>query len=107
MWYISCVICFLLGLLVRKKGEATFASVMSSLAGWGLPLVWQSFENPVRPTARLVAQIMGFGPYGFLVILITLILGLLLGLAGLWVGRSLHNLLVTSQHRTSQSTLPM
>jgi hypothetical protein len=93
LWWATLAVGCVFGLLLRGRGRIVLAALSAALAGWGLHLVWLSLHGDIMGAARVVAEIMGFGSVGFLVILLALFFGALLSLAGAWVGAVLRRAL--------------
>ncbi len=89
-WWVTMLVGLAIGLFLGKVRAALVAATLAGVGGWGLDLLWQSFHADIGGAASVVAGIMGFGTSkGFIVILLTLALALLLSLAGCWVGTAL------------------
>jgi hypothetical protein len=90
LWWVTTLAGVSLGLLPQRGREVLGLSCLIGALGWGLPLVWQALTLPIGRVADVVGGIMGFGTTdGPLVIVLVLLLGLLLCLTGMWVGRAL------------------
>jgi hypothetical protein len=86
MWYAPWVVGLLWGLVARRTGRALIAGWIMVILGYGGMLVALATSSPVVAAARIVAEIMGFGPEPSLVLVVTLVLGLLLVTTGTWAG---------------------
>jgi hypothetical protein len=89
LWWVTLLVGAALGLLLRGTRRMLAAAALAGLSGWGLPLLWQALHLDLGATATVVAEIMGFGSSGFVVVLLALVFGLLLSLAGAWLGTAL------------------
>ncbi len=92
LWWMVVPVGVLAGLLVAGARNAVAAGGLAALLGWGLPLAWQSvvLGQRVSDQASVVGAILGFGAnQGALVILLTLLIAVVLGVAGVWVGAAL------------------
>ena len=86
MWYAA----WFGGLVVgRSFGPARRAIPAGALAGlltWALPLVWDEWRYGLGPSAQSLAAIMGFPHRWYVPLILTCLVGLLLGLTGAWAG---------------------
>lgn len=88
-WYLTFVVTVLLGVLFNRASVAMWGSLLTGLIGWCGPLLWQSFISPIGPAASMTAGVMGFGvSHGYLVLVLTIVIGVLLALSGGWLGSS-------------------
>ena len=88
-WYLTFAVTVLLGALFDRASVAMWGSLLTGLIGWGGPLLWQSFSSPIGPAASMTAGVMGFGAsHGYLVLVLTIVIGVLLALSGGWLGSS-------------------
>jgi hypothetical protein len=70
------------------QGRARTAIPLGALIGfiaWVLPLARMDVTYGIGPAAASIAAIMGFGRQGLIPILLTLLVGALLGLTGAWL----------------------
>ncbi len=66
------------------------AVLIMAAAGWTLALWAAAMRGmPVAPTARTIAQVAGLPAVAALIVGITLAVSVVLGLAGLWLGRAI------------------
>jgi hypothetical protein len=66
------------------------AVALMAVAGWAIPLCFQALRGqPYWGTARVIAALVGLPASAALAIALTLLLGVLEALAGLWLGRAL------------------
>ena len=66
------------------------------LAGWGLPLAADQVRFGLGPTAQSLATIMGFAHQSAIPLALTVIVGLLLGLSGAWLGSAARSLVASN-----------
>ena len=93
-WWITPLVGFVMGLFLIGAWTIV-AAALAGLLGWGLELAWQAITLPIGRAASVTAGIMGFGTrQGYVVIVVTLLLGLLLCLCGAWLGAALRRLVV-------------
>jgi len=92
-WYLTLVVGMFLGFLFARVRVALLATLLAGLTGWGGPLLWQSFTNPIGPAAAMTAGVMGLGStHGYMVLVLTILIGVLLSLSGGWLGHSIRSL---------------
>lgn len=73
--------------LVGPRARATVpAGALVGLVAWLVPLVVGQVRYGLGPTAGSLAAVMGFGHVGAVAIILTLVVGTLLGLTGAWLG---------------------
>lgn len=96
LWWITMIVGFVIGLLVRGAVASLPAAALAAVLGWGLALAWQALFVPISSVATVVAGIMFGATNGALTIILTLILALLLSLAGAWAGAALCRLVLPS-----------
>ncbi len=83
LWWILLVTGFGLGLLLRGRW-AWLGALLTGGLGWGIPLFWQARDTPVGSVADVLGGLLGV-PAAAAVVL-TLLVAVLLALAGAWVG---------------------
>lgn len=65
------------------------AVTVMAAAGWGLALGWLVRDGlPERAVAREIAALAGLPAHAYVVIAVTLLVAVIEGLAGLWLGRA-------------------
>lgn len=91
-WFVTPAVGLLVGLFFRGGSVVTVLAGVSGLAGWILPLLLP-WHRLVGATASTVSGIMGFGTEnGWIVWVLTGVIGLLLALAGSWLGSSVRRM---------------
>jgi hypothetical protein len=99
-WYVTFVVGMLIGMLPLMPGVRLPITVLASLAGWLLPLIVLGIHYNLRKAVATLSAVMGFGANrGWVLYSITLTLAILLGLAGLWLGKAIRNI-VWGRHAT-------
>ena len=92
-WYGTPIVGFLAGILSTRTSRALLASLLMGLLGWGGALLWQNLHYPITSAASMISGVMGFGTtHGYIVIVLTLAVGILLSLASAWFGSALRTL---------------
>ncbi len=101
-WWLTFPACLALGVVMRAR-TAMPAGSLAGLLGWGLPLAWEQWHYGIGPAAHSLAAIMGItqaGPVGPVVL--TCLVGLLLGLTGAWVGAATRSVVFSGQSASSR-----
>ncbi len=102
-WWFTILIGIVIGILIQRGQLALLISLLTGGLGWVTGLIYESFFVPVTRTASLVAEIMGIGnANGWVVITITIVLGILLSGCGAWFSFALKSL--TIQRATLKQT---
>ena len=94
LWFVPLIIGVIAGIAARwgqwRLRVMVPAIVVISAGGWGAVLVGQAVEGlPIGATARVIAAIGGLPAFAAVGVAATLGVAVLLGLAGLWLGRAL------------------
>lgn len=88
-WWAPFVVGLAFGAEDRRSRVAVPAGAAVGLLSWLVPLAVAHARYGVGPTAESLAAIMGFGHAAAVPVVLTLIVGSLLGLAGAWLGTAL------------------
>jgi len=95
LWWAPLLAGFVIGVILWGGRAIVPTAGLVAVLGWALPLAWQALHSPIGKVATVVAGILGLGTTrGPVVIVVTLVLALLLGLAGAWAGAALRRLIV-------------
>ena len=86
VWWAPFVAGIAIGVVTRRTPAAIAAGGLSGLVSWLLPLAALDARYGLGPTATSLAAIMGFGHQGAIPVVLTLVVGTLLGLTGAWLG---------------------
>jgi len=92
LWWAPFVIGLVFGAQERRGRVAVPAGAAIGLVSWLVPLAVAHERYGLGPTAQSLAAIMGFGHEGAIPVVLTLLVGTLLGLTGAWLasaGRAL------------------
>jgi hypothetical protein len=92
-WWAPFVAGAFIGLVARRGRAAVPIGGLAGAVAWLLPLIAIQARFGIGPTAGSLAAIMGFGHQGTLPILLTVVVGALLGLTGAWVASAARHLL--------------
>ena len=86
MWWLTFVAGLLIGLALARARVAVPAGAIAGLLGWALPLVAEHVRFGIGSSAASLAAIMGFTGQSAIPLVLTCLVGLLLGLTGAWLG---------------------
>ena len=126
LWWITMLVGLAIGVVLRGTWATLIAAALAAVGGWGLDLLWQSRQVDIGGVASVIAGILGLGqPFntnfgsggvsgtpefgasnGYIVILLTLVLALLLALAGTWAGAALRRAVLVVQGIRSGAAFP-
>jgi hypothetical protein len=84
------------GIVEPRARFAVPGGALIGLAGWTLPLAAAQVRFGLGPTAQSLATIMGFGHQSTIPLALTCATGLLLGLAGAWLGSGARTLVASN-----------
>lgn len=87
-WWAPFLVGIALGLVIPRARVAIPFGALLGLVAWLLPLAAIQIRYGLWPTASALGAIMGFDHQGAVPIILTLLVGTLLGLAGAWLGSS-------------------
>jgi hypothetical protein len=93
-WWLAFPAGFLIGVMVARARVAIPAGAFAGLIGWSVPLVSIQIREGIGPTASSLAAIMGFTGQPAIPLILTCLVGLLLGVTGAWVGSALRGLVL-------------
>jgi hypothetical protein len=91
-WWAPFVAGIVIGVVQPRARFAVPAGAVVGLLGWALPLGAIQVQYGAGPAASSLAAIMGFGHQGAIPIALTLMVGLLLGATGAWLGSAARTL---------------
>jgi hypothetical protein len=91
-WWAPFVAGLVIGMVQPRARFAVPAGAVVGLLGWALPLGAIQVQYGAGPAASSLAAIMGFGHQGAIPIVLTLMVGLLLGATGAWLGSATRSL---------------
>ena len=95
-WWLAFPAGMLIGITVRDARLAVSAGALAGLLGWSVPLVLIQVRDGLGPAATSLAAIMGFTGQPAIPLVLTCLVGLLLGFTGAWLASALRGLLVPS-----------
>jgi len=85
-WWAPYTIGIAIGIVEPRARRAVTLGAAAGLLSWLLPLIAGQVRYGLGPAAGSLATIMGFGHQGAIPVVLTLLVGLLLGLSGAWLG---------------------
>jgi hypothetical protein len=101
-WWVPFVAGLAIGALAGRARVAIPLGAAVGLLAWGAPLLYDQVRYGLGPAASSLAAIMGFGHQGAIPVVLTLVVGMLLGLSGAWLGSATRSWLPWSQPATSR-----
>jgi len=93
VWWAPFLAGAVIGIAYPRASIAIPAGAGVGLLMWGYPLAAIQYRVGLGPTAQSLAAIMGFGHQGVIPVVLTCVVGLLLGLSGAWLGSAGRTLL--------------
>jgi hypothetical protein len=93
-WWLTFVAGLVLGTGIGRARVAIPAGALAGLAAWGIGLAILQVYFGLGPAASSLAAIMGFTGQAAIPLVLTCVVGLLLGLTGAWLASALRGLLV-------------
>ena len=93
-WWLTFVAGLAIGSFVARGRVAVPAGALAGLVAWGFGLAVLQVYFGVGPAARSLAAIMGFAAQPAIPLVLTCLVGLLLGLTGAWLASALRGVLV-------------
>ncbi len=96
-WWAPFVAGIAAGVLLPRARWALAAGAVAGLVAWGVPLEAAQVQFGLGPTATSLAAIMGFTGAATIPVALTLVVGLLLGFTGSWLGSAGRSLYPTSR----------
>lgn len=85
-WWAPFVFGLAFGVIQPRARIAVPVGALIGLLAWAIPLAGAQSRYGIDSTAESLAAIMGFGHQAAIPIVLTLVVGLLLGLTGAWLG---------------------
>ncbi|HKW59601.1 MAG TPA: hypothetical protein VJR46_07585 [Candidatus Dormibacteraeota bacterium] len=86
LWWAPFPVALVLGAVAVRARVALTAGALAGLLAWLLPLAVAHERYGVGPAASSLAAIMGFDRRPEVPVVLTLLVGTLLGLTGAWLG---------------------
>jgi hypothetical protein len=85
-WWVPFPVGLALGAVNPRARSAVPIGAGIGLLAWAIPLLVAHGRYGLGPTAQALAAIMGFGHQGAIPVVLTLLVGTLLGVSGAWLG---------------------
>ncbi len=101
-WWAPFVAGLAIGALTGRARVTIPLGAAIGLLAWGAPLAYEQVQYGLGPTASSLAAIMGFGHQGAIPVVLTLLVGTLLGLTGAWLGSVARSWMPRRQPATSR-----
>src|SRR5690349_10584940 len=92
-WWAPFVAGAFIGLVARRGRAAVPMGGLAGAVAWLLPLIAIQVRSGIGPTAGSLAAIMGFDHKSTLPVVLTLLVGTLLGLTGAWLASAVRGIL--------------
>jgi hypothetical protein len=91
-WWAPFTVGLAIGFVQPRARFALPVGAVVGLLAWALPLAAVQIQYGAGSAAQSLAAIMGFGHQGAIPVVLTCVVGLLLGLTGAWLGSSARSL---------------
>jgi hypothetical protein len=88
-WWVTFVTGIAIGLALPMTWTALVAGAISGLVAWSEPLIEANAQYGLGPTSLSIAAIMGANGAALIPIALTVVVGVLLGLTGSWLGAAI------------------
>jgi len=95
-WWAPFPVGLALGALNLRARIAVPTGAGIGLLAWAIPLLVAHGRYGLGPTAQALAAIMGFGHQGVVPLVLTLVVGTLLGLTGAWLGSGVRQVVASN-----------
>lgn len=92
-WWSPFPVGIVAGVVLTRARWAVTAGALAGLVSWTVPLVAEQAQYGLKETSLSIAAIMGFDGAATIPLALTVLVGLLLGLTGAWLGSSARSLL--------------
>ena len=93
-WWFAFPAGLLIGVTIAPARLAIPTGALAGLVGWVLPLAAEHLRYDIGPAAGSLAAIMGFTGQAAVPVILTCLVGLLLGLTGAWLASAARLLLM-------------
>lgn len=88
-WWTPFLVGAAIGIVITRAPIAVALGALTGVMSWLLPLLALEVRYGIGSSALSLAEIMGFGRQGTLPVVLTLVVGALLGLTGAWLACAL------------------
>ncbi len=96
-WWLTFAAGLFVGVTLPRARLALPTGALAGLLGWGLPLALEQDRYGLGPAAASLAAIMGFTGQPAIPVVLTCLVGVLLGTAGAWLASAARLMLVPSE----------
>jgi len=93
-WWVTFLAGLVIGVFIGQGRVAVPAGALAGLVSWGFGLAILQVYFGLGPAARSLAAIMGFNGQPAIPLILTSLVGLLLGLTGAWLASAVRRLAV-------------
>lgn len=101
-WWLTFPAGLALGVVMPAR-SAMPAGALAGLIGWGAPLGWAQWRYGIGAAGRTLAAIMGITQGGPVApVVLTCVVGVLLGFAGAWLGAAGRSVVFSGQSASSR-----
>jgi hypothetical protein len=97
LWWAPFAVALPLGVFILRARVAVPAGAAVGLVAWLVPLAVGQVRYGLGPTAESLAAIMGFGHASAVPLVLTLVVGTLLGLSGAWLGSAARGVAISAR----------
>ena len=94
-WWLTFAGAVAIGVVMTRARIAIPVAAIIGFAGWVTPLVAIQSQYGIRPAADALAAIMGFKGATAIPVVLTLLVGVLLGVAGSWLGSAARTVVIS------------
>ena len=94
-WWLTFVGAVVIGAAVTRARLAILAAAIIAFIGWVTPLETIQSQYGLRPAADALAAIMGFKGATAIPVVLTVLVGVLLGVSGSWLGSAARTVVIS------------
>jgi hypothetical protein len=102
LWWVTFVAAVAVGLALPRARWALVAGAAAGLVAWSEPLLAAQAQYGLGPASLTLAAILGVNGAALVPMALTVVMGLLLGLTGAWLGSAARGLLLSRSLRPVQ-----
>jgi hypothetical protein len=93
-WWVTFATGVAIGLALPRTWTALAAGAISGLVAWSEPLIEANAQYGLGPTSLSIAAIMGANGAALIPVALTVVVGVLLGLTGSWLGAAIRSVAI-------------
>ncbi len=94
-WWVTFATGIVIGLALPRTWTALVAGAISGLVAWSEPLIEANAQYGLGPTSLSIAAIMGANGAALVPVALTVVVGVLLGLTGSWLGAAIRGVAIS------------